>query len=665
MRVSRSLIIVGLLFAYLLVLPVSTFALSSQPSATPSISLNPNSGSAGSTIQVTGSSFSTSDSSCSISGTPIASQTCAVSGGALTGTFTVANVATGSYSILVTGSPGGDSVSVSFTVTAPSSSGFLDLNPNNGQAGIDVSIMGQVASGVTNLDQSCSLSSPTNGAIITGAACAVNGGGSTIGNFTGSFIVGNVSPGQYVIEVTACAGNNGCAPSAGDFVQSVFTLTASSDFSLGLSSYAMTIGGGSSAPNTVTITSLGSFSSPVSLSTSSLPSGIHVSFSSNPATPPSGGSTSSVATVSVDPGTSPTIYSITITGTSGSLTHSQAFALTVLSNSDFTMTLTPSSLTLPAGQTSSSTITVSSVNGFNSPVLLSYSWLGSAPAGVTVTVTSPITPGPGTPATSTLTVSTTSSASTGPFTLVLSGSSGSLSHTANLGVTISGSPCFIATATYGSVAAPEVQLLRNFRDNSIMRTHAGSSFMLAFNAWYYSFSPGVANYISTHWAERATMKIVLYPLFGILYLTSNLYKSTSAYPELAVLLSGLVASSLIGAFYLGLPLTLIRTKARRFKRLVALERYLGATLLCGLAILMAGEVFGSATLLMISSATIVLSTMLLAGLTMSSRIAEETATTPLDHKPPFRLSSADAHHTTGRVFVPLPIFAKHSRLPRH
>src|SRR5208283_4814333 len=39
------------------------------------------------------------------------------------------------------------------------------------------------------------------------------------------FVVGNVSPGDYVIEVTACTGNNGCAPSVGDFAQQVFTVT--------------------------------------------------------------------------------------------------------------------------------------------------------------------------------------------------------------------------------------------------------------------------------------------------------------------------------------------------------------------------------------------------------------------------------------------------------
>jgi hypothetical protein len=93
--------------------------------------------------------------------------------------------------------------------------------------------------------------------------------------------------------------------------------------------------------------------------------------------------------------------------------------------------------------------------------------------------------------------------------------------TSSSSTTTLGAPkCLIATATYGSELAPEVQLLRNFRDNSILKTSAGSNFMLAFNAWYYSFSPYVANYLNTHWVERTIMKGVLYPLVGMLYLTS-------------------------------------------------------------------------------------------------------------------------------------------------
>jgi hypothetical protein len=98
---------------------------------------------------------------------------------------------------------------------------------------------------------------------------------------------------------------------------------------------------------------------------------------------------------------------------------------------------------------------------------------------------------------------------------------------------------------------------------------------------------------------------------------------TSAFPEFAVLLSGLVASSLIGAFYLGLPLTLIRSKVRRLRRLLTLEKYLGVVLLGGLGTLLIGELAGSAMLLMISSVTIVLSSMFLAALMTSSRLGKK------------------------------------------
>jgi len=162
-----------------------------------------------------------------------------------------------------------------------------------------------------------------------------------------------------------------------------------------------------------------------------------------------------------------------------------------------------------------------------------------------------------------------------------------------------------------------------------MKTQAGSNFMVAFNAWYYSFSPYVANYLTTHWVERTIMKGVLYPLIGILYLTSNLYSTTSAYPELAVLLSGLLASSLIGAFYLGLPLSLLRTKVRRLRGSKAqnlLVKLLGLGLLGGVAGLLLGEILNSPQLLMISSATVVLSTLFLSAALTSAKLANTLQT---------------------------------------
>jgi RsiW-degrading membrane proteinase PrsW (M82 family) len=145
--------------------------------------------------------------------------------------------------------------------------------------------------------------------------------------------------------------------------------------------------------------------------------------------------------------------------------------------------------------------------------------------------------------------------------------------------------------------------------------------MVVFNAWYYSFSPYVANYLSNHWVERTIMKGVLYPLVGILYLTSELFSATSSNPEVAVLLSGLFASTLIGTLYLGLPLSLIRTRVGRRGRTKALRRLIGVFLLGGLAALFLGEVFASPIILMVSSSAIILSTLFLAALETSGMIA--------------------------------------------
>jgi hypothetical protein len=153
--------------------------------------------------------------------------------------------------------------------------------------------------------------------------------------------------------------------------------------------------------------------------------------------------------------------------------------------------------------------------------------------------------------------------------------------------------------------------------------------MTAFNAWYYSFSPTVAGYLTQHPAERAIMKITLYPLIGILAVSSATFEMTRFVPELAVVLSGLVASSLIGAFYLGLPFGLVRAKMRSLKggkRERLFEKALALVLLCGMTALFLGEVVSSTALLMLSSTIVVLSTMLLAAVFTSAKISRTLAT---------------------------------------
>jgi len=54
--------------------------------------------------------------------------------------------------------------------------------------------------------------------------------------------------------------------------------------------------------------------------------------------------------------------------------------------------------------------------------------------------------------------------------------------------------CLIATATYGTELAPQVQQLRELRDNTLLQTNSGTLFMESFNDFYYSFSPYIADY---------------------------------------------------------------------------------------------------------------------------------------------------------------------------
>jgi len=78
--------------------------------------------------------------------------------------------------------------------------------------------------------------------------------------------------------------------------------------------------------------------------------------------------------------------------------------------------------------------------------------------------------------------------------------------------------CLIATAAFGSEMAPQVQFLRELRDNTVLQTESGTSFMTGFNQFYYSFSPAVADYERENPAFKEAVKITLTPLLASLTL---------------------------------------------------------------------------------------------------------------------------------------------------
>jgi len=75
-----------------------------------------------------------------------------------------------------------------------------------------------------------------------------------------------------------------------------------------------------------------------------------------------------------------------------------------------------------------------------------------------------------------------------------------------------GGGCLIATATYGSELAPEIQQLRELRDNSLLQTQSGTLFMSSFNDFYYSFSPIVADYERENPVFKETVRVLITPM---------------------------------------------------------------------------------------------------------------------------------------------------------
>ncbi len=84
-----------------------------------------------------------------------------------------------------------------------------------------------------------------------------------------------------------------------------------------------------------------------------------------------------------------------------------------------------------------------------------------------------------------------------------------------------GGGCLIATATYGSEMAPQVQFLREIRDNQLMSTDSGVSFMTGFNQLYYSFSPYIADMQRENPVFKEAVKIGITPLLSSLSIMSH------------------------------------------------------------------------------------------------------------------------------------------------
>ena len=120
--------------------------------------------------------------------------------------------------------------------------------------------------------------------------------------------------------------------------------------------------------------------------------------------------------------------------------------------------------------------------------------------------------------------------------------------------------CLIATATYGSEMASEVQQLRELRDNSLLQTESGIQFMGMFNDVYYSFSPIIADYERENPVFREMVKIAITPMISSLSLLNYVDMDS----EVEVLGYGISLILLNIGMYLGIPAIVIVGIKKRF-----------------------------------------------------------------------------------------------------
>jgi hypothetical protein len=551
---------------------------------TATVTVTPSSGVAGANILVSGYNFAAADTACALSSSPtglLTSPVCAIFNGTISGSFVVASGASGSYIVTVTGTTGDTGVANFTAGLSPT----LVLNPTSGQVGTPVAASGSNYHGTV-----CILTaSPSS--LFSSQSCAI-AGGSLTGSFT--VAVGASSGTAYTVGVQT---------NAADSATATFTVTAGPTTLLLLTPTSGPIG-------TLVSGTASGFPTDTSCVLSSNPSSLFAS----PSCTISGGSATAGFTVSSGAGAG--TYVVLVTGNTG---RAATATFTVTS---FGLSVNPSSIIVTPGAASQVIVTVSSSGGFNSPVTLAT----SLPAGVTGGFSpNPVTPPSGGTVTSTLSIGVATDASTSTTAITITGTSGTsvattaftilvqaTVTTATTTATTSGvwtaPKCVIATATFGSEAAPAVQFLRNFRDKLVLSTTAGSAFMQVFNAWYYSFSPSVAQFIASNDPIRAPVRVLLYPLLGVLGISTYAYSLFSATPEFAIVVAGLVASSLIGLVYLTLPaLAAFSTFAKRRKiRITSIARVSLAVLAVALALLGAGELAGSLLLLAVASSAIVL-----------------------------------------------------------
>jgi subtilase family serine protease len=201
-------------------------------------------------------------------------------------------------------------------------------------------------------------------------------------------------------------------------------------FSLSSSPNSVSVAQGNQGTSTIASTVTGGFNSVISLSASGQPTGVTVSFNPTSIT----GAGTSTMTMTVASSTTAGTYPITVTGTSGSITETTTVSLTVTNPAvpAFTISASPTSVSVVEGSNGTSTVATAVSGGFNSAIALSAS---GQPTGVTVSFNPASIAAPGS-GTSTMTMTVASSAAPGTYPITITGTGGGLTQTTTVSLTV-------------------------------------------------------------------------------------------------------------------------------------------------------------------------------------------------------------------------------------
>jgi hypothetical protein len=234
-------------------------------------------------------------------------------------------------------------------------------------------------------------------------------------------VASTTAAGNYPLTVTGAGGTTQHTATV------TLTVTNTSTFTISASPSSLTIGRGNNGTSTITTTAMGSFNSSIALTISGLPSGTTASFS--PSTIPAPGTGTSTLTINVGSNTRTGTYTLTVKGNGGGVQKTTTISLTVTAP-DFTLSASPTSETISRGSAATYTVTLGAQGGFSGTVSLSAS---GCPSHSTCSFSpSSVTP----PGTSTFTVQTTSQTTVKSYSITIKGTSGSLSHSQSVSLTV-------------------------------------------------------------------------------------------------------------------------------------------------------------------------------------------------------------------------------------